>query len=208
MMASATLPGIHNREYGVLGRSATSVRKLTGMAAAIVASRSSRNRLTLIAIRPSRSARATRCMPSMTRLPGSRMTGYDGSMSLMRRKCSTTVRTVGRPSLSNEYSSTFGRSPSATSAAGKSAASRIRLSTSHASIPPSPGQECYCFLIVPVWYRSRSGVRCDTAVTVAGHTGEAGIASSQACTQRAVGPLGGRTEYEPVTGSAGQAGRA
>jgi hypothetical protein len=36
MMASATLPGIHYREYGVLGRSATSVRKLTGMAAAIV----------------------------------------------------------------------------------------------------------------------------------------------------------------------------
>jgi hypothetical protein len=183
MMASATLPGIHYREYGVLGRSATSVRKLTGMAAAIVRLPEFPEPPDLIAIRPSRSARATRCMPSMTRLQGSRMTGCDGSTSLMRRRCSTTVRTVGHPSLSNEYSSTFGRSPNATSAAGKSAASRIRRSTSHASIPPSPGQECYCFLIVPVWYRSRSGVRCDTAVTVAGHTGEAGIAPSQACTQ-------------------------
>ena len=77
MMASATLPGIHNREYGVLGRTATSVRKLTGIAAAIVASRSSRNRLTLIAIRPSRSARATRCMPSVTRLPGSKIMLYN-----------------------------------------------------------------------------------------------------------------------------------
>jgi hypothetical protein len=52
------------------------------------------------------------------------------------------------------------------------------------------------------------GIRCDTAVTVAGQTGETGIAPSQACTQRAVGPLEGRTEHEPVTGGPGQAGRA
>jgi hypothetical protein len=50
--------------------------------------------------------------------------------------------------------------------------------------------------------------RCDTAVTVAGHAGETGIAPSQVCTQRAAGPRAGRTEHEPVTGGAGQAGRS
>jgi len=45
--------------------------------------------------------RATRCMPSMTRLPGPRITGSDRSASATRRKCPVTFRTSGRSSSSN-----------------------------------------------------------------------------------------------------------
>ena len=41
MLASVTLPGIHNRKYGVLGRTATSVWKFIRTASAVVGSGSS-----------------------------------------------------------------------------------------------------------------------------------------------------------------------
>jgi hypothetical protein len=64
-------------------------------------------------------------------------------------------RTVGRSRSSNQYSESIsGRSSSATSSTGRSATRPIKRSTSHASIPPSPGQKWYCFLTVSVWRRT------------------------------------------------------